>query len=78
MSLLTVPEDGARPPVGEDLQGVTLDGRYRIDSKLDAIASRTLWQATDLQKERPVTLQVFSRDNAPAERLLTAALLRQP
>jgi hypothetical protein len=78
MSLLTFPEDGARPPVGEDLQGVTLDGRYRIDSKLDAIASRTLWQATDLQKERPVTLQVFSRDNAPAERLLTAALLRQP
>ncbi len=78
MSLLTFPEDGARPPVGEDLQGVTLDGRYRIDSKLDAIASRSLWQATDLQKERQVTLQVFSRDAAPAERLLTTALLRQP
>jgi hypothetical protein len=78
MSLLTFNEDGARPPEGEDLRGQTLDGRYRIESRLDAIADRSLWHASDLQRERPVTLLVWAREASPPERVLMAALLRQP
>ncbi|MCC6621767.1 MAG: hypothetical protein IT385_10965 [Deltaproteobacteria bacterium] len=62
----------------QGLTGQVLEGRYRLDALDDATASRSLWRGTDLQKDRPVTIQIYHGAHAPEERTLTAALLRQP
>ena len=61
-----------------DLQGQTLDGRYRLDALLDVGSDRMLWRATDQNRQQTVAIQIWARESTPAESDLNAALSRQP
>jgi hypothetical protein len=61
-----------------DLQGQTLDGRYRLDALLDVGSDRMLWRATDQNRQQTVAIQIWAKESTPAESDLNAALLRQP
>ena len=61
-----------------DLQGQTLDGRYRLDALLDVGSDRMLWRATDQNRQQTVAIQIWAKESTPTESDLNAALLRQP